>query len=423
MSGWLDVAVHVLATLAAMIAAGRLLGGVCRWLGQPPVIGEAAAGVALGPSLLGAVWPAAQQFLLPGPEADPAGRVVATLGAVSHIGVTLYMFLVGLELDLAQLRRQARTALAVSQASVWIPLALGAALGWRLRDPFCPAGVSPWAFAAFLGVAMSMTAFPVLARILSDRGLMQTALGQTALTSAAAQDIVVWCLLAVVVSALRMQAGSGLLTVVGAVALVALLLWVVRPLVERWHAASSAGSQAPLTPGVALAALAGLAAVALAAHWVGIHALVGAFLLGLIVPHDSALAVTLPQRLGPPVQGLLLPAFFALTGLRTEISLVSGAADVALLGVIVLVASAGKLGGAAAAARWCGQSWSDSWSLGVLMNTRGLMELIVLGVGLDLGVIEGRLYTLMVLMALITTVATGPLLNLVQAKNPRAADG
>lgn len=412
MSAGVMIAVRVLATLLAVIATGRLLGVLCRRLGQPPVIGEALAGIALGPSLLGAVWPAAQHFLLPEANVDPQGRVLAALAAVSHVGVTLYMFIVGLELSAAQLRRQARAALIVSQASILAPLALGAALAWALYPHWAPAGISLASFAAFLGVAMSITAFPVLARILSDRGMLQTPLGRLAMASAAVQDIAAWCLLAVVIGVLRTESDGGLSVVAGTAALVSVMLFVVRPLVERWHHAHVEDSQRPPSALGLLFGLAAVAASAAAAHGVGIHGLVGAFLLGLVIPHDGALAKGMIGKLSFPVQTFLLPAFFALTGLRTELGLVERPEDWLVCAAIVAVATAGKLGGAALAARAAGQSWHDAWSLGVLMNTRGLMELIVLGMGLEIGVIGPRLFTMMVIMALATTLATGPLLNL-----------
>lgn len=420
MSDLAMVAVRVLATLAAVIVVGRLLARVCRRLGQLPVIGEALAGIALGPSLLGLLWPEAQQFLLPGARVDPQGRVLAALQLVSHIGVTLYMFLVGLELSAAQFRQQARAALVISQASILAPLALGAALGWWMYDSLAPPGVAMATFAAFLGVAMSVTAFPVLARILTDRGMLQTPLGGLAMAAAAAQDIIAWCILAVVIGLIRAQADGGLMVVAGAAVLVAAMLLVVRPVVERWHHVYTAAATKPLSWAGLVGGLAGVLLAALAAEWVGLHGLIGAFLLGLVIPHDGSLAQGMTAKLGWPVQTFLLPAFFALTGMRTELGLVQSGADWLLCAAIIGVATVGKLGGTALAARAAGQTWPDAWSLGVLMNTRGLMELIVLGMGIDLGVIGPRLFTLMVLMALATTLATGPCLNLLKPQTSAA---
>lgn len=407
------IAVHVLAALVAVIAAGRLLGIACRYLGQPPVIGEALAGIALGPSLLGAAWPEAQQFLLPGPDIDPNGRALTTLTAISHVGVTLYMFLVGLELNAVQLRRQAKSALLISQASVLAPLTLGAALGWLIYPRMAPSNVSPASFSAFIGVAMSITAFPVLARILTDRGMLHTPLGSLAMASAAAQDIFAWCLLAVVIGLIRSQADGGLLVAAGAAALVAGMLLVVRPVVERWHLSTTQASERPLSKRGWMLGLAAVALAAVAAHAVGLHGLVGAFLLGLVIPHDGRLAREMTAKLTWPVQTILLPAFFALTGMRTDLGLVHHGGDWLWCLAIIAVATVGKLGGTVLAALAVGQSRRDAWSLGALMNTRGLMELIVLGMGLELGVIDPRLFTLMVIMALATTLATGPLLNLI----------
>ena len=267
------------------------------------------------------------------------------------------------------------------------------------------------AFALFLGVSMSITAFPVLARILMDRGIQRTRLGVIALTCAAVDDVTAWCLLALVVSVIRAQSGSALVTMLLTAAYIGLLLAVVRPLVARLVRAVD---QRGVSRGAMAVVLVALLLSALITEAIGIHAIFGAFVLGVIVPHDSRIARQLREQLEGVVVVLLLPAFFAFTGLRTQVGLLRGAEGWLLCGGIILVASLGKFGGSAAAARLTGLSWHDAAALGVLMNTRGLVELIVLNIGLDLHVLSPALFAMLVLMAIVTTVATTPLLALLQ---------
>jgi Kef-type K+ transport system membrane component KefB len=403
-----DVALHVMATLVAVILLGTILGRACRWVGQPPVIGEVVAGIVLGPSLLGAVWPDGMHFLIPSSAADPNGQVPAAIKAVATIGVVLYMFLVGLELNAARLKDQAHSAVAVSHASIVLPFVLGAALALALYKTLAPAGVPFTHFALFMGVAMSITAFPVLARILTDRQMERTELGTVALGCAAADDVTAWCLLALIVGVARAEVSGVLATAAQALAFVAVMLLVVRPLVARLSARLDA-STGPLPPLVVSGTFAAVLASAMTTEAIGIHALFGAFLMGAIVPHDGRLAREFAAKLKDPVTVLLLPAFFAYTGMRMQIGLVSSGTDWLWCAAIVLVATLGKFGGAMLAARLTGQSWRDAAALGALMNTRGLMELIVLNIGLDLGVISPTLFAMMVIMALVTTAMTSPL--------------
>jgi Kef-type K+ transport system membrane component KefB len=392
---------HLLLALAVVVAAGQLLGRLFRLVGQPPVIGEVVAGIVLGPSLLGIFWPAGYAYLLP-----PA--IVPQLHAIAHLGVVLYMFAIGLELDTRSLARIGWVAASVSLAGMVVPFILGVLLAIAIHDQVAPPGVSGFLFALFMGVALSITAFPVLARILSDRGLTRTPLGQLALVCAAAGDAVAWCLLAVVSGAARAQVGQAISIFGWTLAFLLAMWFVARPLLGRWLASTRSESISTGQIGVALVAL---LASALATEWIGIHALFGAFILGAMIPHDSPLAEQLGKYIEHVVVVLMLPAFFAFTGMRTEIGLVSGWQDWLLCGLIILVATVGKFGGTLVAARLAGQSWRDSSALGVLMNTRGLMELIVLNVGLDLGIISPRLFAMMVIMALVTTIATTPILQ------------
>ncbi len=400
-----QVLLHVLLALAAVVALGQLISRVFRYFGQPPVIGEVLAGICLGPSLLGAIWPAGFTFLLP-PEVAPH------LSIIAQLGVILYMFAVGMDLDTARLRSHGHAAVAISHASIVAPFLLGTILALGIY-PLVGSPKGFTAFALFLGVAMSITAFPVLARILTDRGMTRTPLGILALACAATDDATAWCLLALVTGVAQSEVSQSLAIVGWTAAYLAVMFLVLRPAVGRWLA--DAREQAITTSQVGVV-LVGLLLSALATEWIGIHALFGAFVFGAMIPHDSPLATQLGKHIENVVVVLLLPAFFAFTGMRTQIGLLSGWQDWLLCGLIIVVATVGKFGGTLAAARFAGQSWRDSAALGVLMNTRGLMELIVLNVGLDLGIITPRLFAMMVIMALATTIATTPMLQWIMGK-------
>lgn len=397
---------HVLGALMAIILTGQLLGRLFRRLGQPRVIGEVVAGILLGPSFLGQLSPAAMQFVLP-------ESIVPALETIAQLGIILYMFLVGLELNGELLRKRAQATLAVSHSSIVVPFVLGSALALYLYPRLAPAGVAFTSFSMFLGAAMAITAFPVLARILTDRGLQQSALGVIALGCAAADDVTAWCLLAFVVGVAQADLSQALTTAVLALAYVACMLIVVRRLIARWLVRP--GGEQRLTYSASSWVLLSVLTSALITDAIGIHAIFGAFLLGAVIPHDSLLARQFRTRLEDVVTILLLPAFFACTGLRTQIGLVSSAEHWLMTLAIILTATLGKFGGSLVAARLTGLDWRMSASLGILMNTRGLMELIVLNIGLDLGIISPTLFAMMVLMALVTTMATTPILDRLQA--------
>ncbi len=395
------VILPLLIALTAVIVTGRLLGRAFAAIGQPPVIGEVIAGVVLGPSVLGALWPDAGAFILP-------SSVAPSLGVVAQLGVILYMFLVGLELNPDALRGQLRATVAISQTSIVVPFVLGWGLAVYLYPRFSSADVPFVSFALFLGIAMSITAFPVLARILSDLNMTRTPLGVVALTCAAIDDVTAWCLLALVVGVVQASAGGALATIVLTLAFMATMFIVVRPAVARLI--RSAGER-ETSRGVIALTIAAMLVSALITESIGVHAIFGAFLLGAVIPHDSRLAHAMVGSLETLVTVLLLPAFFAFAGMRTEIGLLTGAGPWIACGLIILVATVGKAAGTFVAARLTGMSARDAAGLGVLMNTRGLMQLIVLNVGLDLGVISPTLFTMMVLMALATTMATTPVLR------------
>lgn len=400
---------HILVSLTAIIGLGIVLGRLLAFLEQPPVIGEILAGIALGPSLLGAIAPEAMHFLIPDAATDPHQLVMTSLQVIAQLGVILYMFAVGLELNPHHLGGQAHAALAISHASIIAPFVLGSGLALWLFKDYAPSGVSFTNFSLFLGIALSVTAFPVLARILSDRRLDKTEMGTLALSCAAADDVTAWCLLAVVVGVAQANLASAGWVAAQSFLLIAVMFLVIRPLAQRlivW--VETTERQRWAIPFVLLATLLS----ALATEMIGIHAIFGAFLLGVIIPHDSLLAQRLCRAVRDVAGVVFLPAFFAVTGMKTEIGLLSSPTDWLACGLIILVATLGKFGGTWVAARVAGLESRKATMLGLLMNTRGLMELIVLNIGLSMGILSPRLYAMMVLMALVTTMATAPLLRL-----------
>lgn len=407
-----DILLHVLGALVSILLLGRWVGKVCVHFGQPRVIGEIMAGIMLGPSLLGWISPAAMNFVLP-KEVGPY------LGIIAQIGVILYMFLVGLDFNAGLLKSRAHATVAISHASIVAPFLLGAVLALWLFPQLAPPGVPFTSFALFMGVAMSITAFPVLARILTDRKIENTELGVVALSCAAADDVTAWCLLAFVVGVAQAKLGGAVQTVIFAILFIVFMLAVIRPLAIRYLDQSTTVPQPSRR--MAVWVLVALLLSALAAEWIGIHAIFGAFILGAIIPHDSDVALDFRHKLEDIVKILLLPAFFAYTGMRTQIGLVSGVEAWVFTAVIILVATLGKFGGTLVAARCTGLDWRLSASLGILMNTRGLMELIVLNIGLELGVISPKLFAMMVIMALVTTLATTPVLHYLTNARPEPA--
>jgi Kef-type K+ transport system membrane component KefB len=402
--------IHVLVALIVIIAASRGLGIVFKWIGQPAVIGEVFAGICLGPSLLGRFWPDAQAFILP-------QDVASYLELLSQVGVILFMFLVGLELDTSLLRRRTHATVAVSHASIVVPFVLGALMALWLYPQYSSADVPFTVFALFGGVSVSVTAFPVLARILTDRGIQRSNLGVIALTCAAVDDVTAWCLLAFVVGVANARIESAIWTAGLALGFVALMLLVVRPLIAKMLRAQELRG-AKVSQTTMAVTMVALLASTLCTEWIGIHALFGAFVLGAIIPHDSSLASEIRNKLEDLVVVFFLPAFFAFTGLRTEIGLLDSPHAWLVCLAIIGIASLGKFGGSFFAGRLVGMNTRDAAAVGILMNTRGLMELVVLNIGFDLGVISPTLFAMMVVMALVTTFATTPILRLITRGDP-----
>ena len=394
----------VMVDIAVVLAAGALLGRFMSRLRQPLVIGEILAGVALGPSLLG---------LLPGDLSQRIFPVEARpfLSVVAQVGLLLFMFLIGWEFSPRLLARRRGTAAAVSLGSIALSFGLGVLLALVLYERHASVGgrrVGVVAFALFLGVAMSITAFPVLARILAERGLAGTRVGAIALVSAAIDDVVAWCLLALVAAVATAHGPADFVQMLLLLAAyLVVLISVVRPmlarLVRRW-----AGVRSPQLLLVVVVAL--VFGSSYATTWIGLHAIFGAFVLGLIMPREPAAPLReLVRRPLDNVSLVLLPVFFIVTGLSVDIGALTPTNYVELA-AIVLVACAGKLVGAVVPAVSLGMSWRDAGVLGILVNTRGLTELIVLNVGVQLAVLDGQMFTMMVVMALVTTALAGPLL-------------
>jgi len=392
----------LLMQIVVIVLSSKLLASLVSKIGQPMVIGEVIAGILLGPSVLGHFWPGVSQFIF-------QAASLPNLNFLSQLGLILFMFIIGLELDIHLLKRKAHTAVVVSHASIIIPFAMGVSLAYFLYQRFAPPHISFLAFGLFMGIAMSITAFPVLARILHERGLTKTALGSLAITCAAADDVTAWCILAAVIAIV--QAGSVVsagFTVLLSIAYVIAMLKLVRPWLERLE--TKYASTESLNRTFAVFSFVILFLSALTTEMIGIHALFGAFLAGATMPSLPGFRKMLAARIEDVSLIILLPLFFAFTGLKTQIGLLNNGTTWLVCGLIILVAVAGKFGGSLLAARFTGQSWSDSFAIGALMNTRGLMELIVLNIGYDLGVLSPTVFTMMVLMALITTFMTAPAL-------------
>jgi len=395
----------LLLQVIVILIAARLVGGLFRYLGQPSVIGEMIAGILLGPSLCGWLFPNAMLFLFP-PSA------METLRLLGQIGVILFMFSVGLELDLQHLKHKAYAVVLISHSGIVAPFLLGLTLCLFIFRSLAPAQVSFGAFALFIGVAMSITAFPVLARIIEERGLSNTTLGRTALASAAVDDATAWCLLVGVIAFVRSQSiGALTFTLICVAIYVVMMFGVLRPRVARFNFTGLRDSTRRKTIVAGLVVF--LFTSALFTEFIGIHALFGAFVAGVILPTNEDFRVFVSERLEVLTASFLLPLFFAFTGLRTQIGLLNDWSSWIICLAVVAVAIAGKLGASTLAARWTGMSWRDSTSLGLLMNTRGLIELIALNIGYDLGILSPRAFSIMVLMALITTFMAGPLLTLI----------
>ncbi|MDO8897913.1 MAG: cation:proton antiporter [Bacteroidales bacterium] len=395
----------LLAQIVTIIFVARLLGWLCKKIGQPMVIGEIVAGIILGPSLIGFYFPEFSTALFP-------DHSLGNLQFISQIGLILFMFIIGMELDLNVLRTKAHDAIVISHASIIIPFALGMGLAYFIYSSFAPEGVPFSSFGLFMGISMSVTAFPVLARIIQERGIHKTRIGTIVITCAAADDITAWSLLAVIIAIVK--AGSfvsSIYTILLAVGYVLFMIKIVRPFLRRVGNLHS--SRENLSKPIVAIFFLTLILSAYASEVIGIHALFGAFMAGAIMPENAKFRSIFIEKVEDVALVLLLPLFFVYTGLRTQIGLLNDIYLWKVTGMIILVAVTGKFIGSALAAKYVGQSWKDSLTIGALMNTRGLMELVILNIGYDLGVLTPEIFAMMVIMALVTTFMTGPSLDFI----------
>lgn len=395
----------LLLQILTIIITARIFGYLCKKIGQPSVIGEIIAGIILGPSFVGMYFPEFSGFLFP-------KQSLGNLQFLSQIGLILFMFVVGMELDLKVLKNKAHEAIVISHASIIFPFALGMGLAYFIYQSLAPANISFLSFSLFIGIALSITAFPVLARIVQERNLSKTKLGALVITCAAADDITAWCILAAVIAIVK--AGSfvsSLYTILMAISYVFLMVKFVQPFLKRMGDIYS--NKEGLSKPVVAIFIIMLIMSAYVTEVIGIHALFGAFMAGVIMPSNANFRSIFIEKIEDISMLLLLPLFFVFTGLRTQIGLLNEPHLWQLCGIVILLAVTGKFIGSALAARFVGQSWRESLIVGALMNTRGLMELVVLNIGYDLGVLSPEIFAMMVIMALLTTFMTGPALDLI----------
>lgn len=391
----------LLLQIAVIFAASKITGKIFQKFHQPAVMGEIAAGIFLGPTLLGWLAPGISANLFP-------AESLPHLKALSLAGILLYMFMMGMELDLQVIKKKAHATLVISHAGIIIPFFLGTALSLFLYKSFAPPEVRFSAFALFMGIAMSITAFPVLARILEEKKLSETPIGMTALTCAAIDDVTAWTILAAVVAAATSQTLNHffwLIPLLGG--FIFLMLYPLRRFLKRWNETNPPAWQMI----TAMFVIFGLSAFF--TERIGIHALFGAFLAGVICPDSEKPRHFFEDKIGK-ISRVLLPVYFAFSGLRTQIGLIKDGHAWLMCFIIIIVAIFGKWGGSTLAARIAKMNWRDSLSVGVLMNTRGLMQLIVLNIGYDLGILSAPIFAMMVIMALVTTLMTSPLLQKLQ---------
>jgi Kef-type K+ transport system membrane component KefB len=390
---------QILLQLIVILIVVQIFGHLSGRIGQQWVIGEILAGIALGPSLLGAFFPGIKAIVFP-------ASALPTLQTLGDIGLVFYMFSLGSRLDTQMMLRQSRKAVVASLSGILLPLILGAALAFTLYPAFAGPKATQVSFMLLVGTAMAITAFPVLARLLTEKKMLGTRIGMLALTCAAVDDIIAWCLLALVIAVVHAQGvTSGLLTVGLTVLFIVVMLWIVRPLLAY------ASRHLPSPHLLVALTLVLLLLSAYITNAIGIHPVFGAFLMGIILPRRAAF-IEQVRSLDQVNNMIFLPLFFVYSGLRTQIGLISVPALWLICLLVFAVACLGKVLGGTLSVRWMGESWRESLTLGVLMNTRGLVELIVLNIGLDLGVLSPSLFTMLVIMAVVTTMMASPLLPL-----------
>lgn len=395
----------LLLQIIVILFTSRLFGIFIRKLGQQTVIGEIIAGIFLGPSILGWLFPDLSALIFP-------PNSFLSLQFLSQIGLALFMFVIGMELDLSQIRSKTHDAIIISQVSIAFPFFLGTCVSYYIYQDLAPKGVSFLSFALFIGIAMSITAFPVLARIIKERNMTKTPLGVLAITCAAVDDVTAWCLLAAVIAIVKAGSiASALFTIGLAIAYIFFMLLIIKPWLQK--ISEKRIHEGTINKTAIGASFFILLVSAYFTEIIGIHALFGAFIAGVVMPNNPRFKAILTDKIEDVSTILLLPIFFAFTGLRTQIGLLNEGHLWIFCLLIIGVAIIGKMMGSSVTARMIGHTWQESLSLGSLMNTRGLMELIVLNIGYDLGILGPEIFAIMVLMALFTTFMTGPLLDLI----------
>lgn len=396
----------LLIQIIAVLLAVRLFSFLFKYIGQPGVIGEIVAGIALGPSLLGYFFPEAFLWLFP-------TESLTNLGLLSQVGLVLFMFVIGMELDFGVLKNKINETLVISHAGILVPFFLGIVASYWIYEEYAATQTSFLPFALFMGISMSITAFPVLARIIQERNMTKTPIGTLSIASAANDDITAWCLLAIVIAIAK--AGSfvsAFFTIGLTVAYIILMFAVVRPFLKKIGKVY-ANQEVINKTFVAFVFLILVISSALT-EVIGIHALFGAFMAGLVMPSNFGFRKVMMEKVEDVALVFFLPLFFAFTGLRTEIGLINSPELWFVCLLLVTVAIVGKLGGCTIAARLVGESWKDSLTVGTLMNTRGLMELVALNIGYEMGILPPSIFVILVIMALVTTFMTTPLLHLVE---------
>ncbi|MFA6188456.1 MAG: cation:proton antiporter [Sulfuricurvum sp.] len=395
----------LLIQIVVIMVATRLFGFLVSFVAQPTVVGEIIAGIILGPSLLGFFFPEFSILLFP-------KESLSNLSLISQLGLIFFMFVVGMELDFEKIKKQSSASVFISHASIIFPFFLGVVLSYWLYPLFAPHNISFMPFALFIGIAMSITAFPVLARIIKEKNLTDTNYGAMAITCAATDDITAWYILALIIAlSISGTLGSSLFLLLFIAVYAVVMFYGIRPLLAK--IGKTQNERLSMNAMSAIVVL--LLISSLVTESIGIHALFGAFMAGAMMPSSatSRLKELIAPRLEYVSLLVLLPLFFALTGLRTEIGLLNTSDGWLVCGLIIIIAVTGKLLGSSLAAKFMGFNWRDSFALGILMNTRGLMELVVLNIGYDMGILSTELFTMFVIMALVTTFMTGPILNLI----------
>lgn len=392
--------------IIAVLLMVRLFGFLFSYIGQPGVIGEIVAGIVLGPSVLGFFFPDAFHFLFPASS-------LTNLELLSQVGLILFMFVIGMELDFSVLKNKINETLVISHAGILVPFFMGILSSYWIYEKYASSHTPFLPFALFIGISMSITAFPVLARIIQERNMAKTQLGTLTIASAANDDVTAWCLLAIVIAISKAGTFASALYSVGlAIAYIAVMFLLVRPFLKKVGEVY-ANKEAINKTFVAFILLI-LIISSCITEVIGIHALFGAFMAGVVMPSNIGFRKVMMEKVEDISLVFFLPLFFAFTGLRTQIGLINSPELWGVCALLVTVAIAGKLGGCAIASRLVGESWKDSLTIGTLMNTRGLMELVALNIGYEMGILPPSIFVILVIMALITTFMTTPLLHLVE---------